>query len=425
MPSIEYLKTYALPHRDVSHAACVKAGPWVFINGIEATDYSSGLAAAVASSGLPFHGQPKSKREGDFIAARLRELLEQAGTRFDYTVRLDQYYPTWKAVDPYHRARRAAFGNYIPPSTSVIMEELLVGDADIVANVLAVMPGSGLEPRRVDPPQVTAPVWSGFVPAAVVGDFVFVAGQMARGADGPDPSAHVPAHSRWGGYEARKQAEYVIDRRLVPALEAGGASLGNAVKAQAYVRHAEDIPHVIEVWNERCGERQVALTVVPACDFGLVEGALEINLVALRDEAPIRKRIIECDMPREASFGAPAVQAGDLLFFSGLMACDAHGAIAPLRNELAMEHYGTPARAETAWLLDQAKKICAAAGTTLANVTRAVQFHSDLRDFSESLEAWRLHAGASAVPYCAVRVPAHPVPGCRLLLDLWAYVGNA
>jgi hypothetical protein len=34
-----------------------------------------------------------------------------------------------------------------------------------------------------------------------------------------------------------------------------------------------------------------------------------------------------------------------------------------------------------------------------------------------------LRAGAKAVPYCAVRVPAHPVPACRLILDLWAYTG--
>lgn len=34
---------------------------------------------------------------------------------------------------------------------------------------------------------------SGFVPAVTSGDFVFIAGQMARGADGnPDPRAHVP-----------------------------------------------------------------------------------------------------------------------------------------------------------------------------------------------------------------------------------------
>jgi enamine deaminase RidA (YjgF/YER057c/UK114 family) len=419
---IEHIVAYPLPQRESAHAACVKAGPWVFINGIEATDYTSGLAPdAAGSPGLPLHGAPKHRREGDFIAARLQELLEQAGTSFANTVRLDQYYSTWKAVDPYHHARRATFGDYIAPSTSVVMRELAVGGADISVTLLAVAQGSGLEPTRVDPPKVAAPVWSGFVPAAIAGDFVFVAGQMSRGAEGSDPRSHVPAHSRWGGYEARKQAEFVIDHRLAPALAAAGSSLGNAVKAQAYVRHAEDIPHFLEVWNDRCGERQVALTIVQGSEFGLADGSLEINLVALRDKGATRKQVIECDIPREATFGPPAVRAGNLLLLSGLMACDRHGAIPALTTGQALQHYGIPARTETACLLDHAKTICTAAGAQLDNVARAVQLHTDLADFSDSLEAWRLHAGIREVPYCAVRVPSHPVPGCRLILDLWIY----
>lgn len=419
---IEHLKCYSLPYRESRHAACVRAGPWVFLNGIDAGDYRTGLAAESGSvDALPLHGLPKHRREGDAVAARLRDLLALAGTDFSNTVRLDQYYSTWKAVDPYHRARHAAFGEYIPPSTSVVMDELLVGGSDITTSLIAVMPGRNLDARRVDAPKVAAPVWSGFVPAAIAGDFVFVAGQMARGPDGPDPRAHVPQHSRWGGYEARKQAEYVIDQRLVPALEAAGSSLKHALKAQAYVRHLEDVPHVLEVWNDRVGERQAALTVVQGTDFGLAAGSLEINLVALSENTSLRKRVVECDIPRAATFGAPAVHAGDLLFFSGLMACDHRGAVQTMRESRAMRHFGVPARAEMSWLLDQARTICDTAGTSLQNVTRALQFHTDLSDFSETLETWRLHSNVTAVPYCAVRVPAHPVPHCRTVLDLWAY----
>ena len=422
MSKIEYVTTYAVPHREVQHAACIKAGPWVFLNGIDASDYRSGIAnEIVPAEGLPQHGLPKHRREGDVVAGKLRELLERAGTNFANTVRLDQYYSTWKAVDPYHRSRRAAFGDYIPPSTSIVMEELLVEGSDMTTSLLAVVPGRGLDARRVDAPKLAAPVWSGFVPAAVAGDLVFVAGQMARGADGPDPRAHVPQHSRWGGYEARRQAEYVIDHRLVPALEAAGSSLKHSLKAQAYVRHLEDIPHFLEVWNDRVGERQVALSVVQGSDFGLVAGSLEINLVALREGASIKKRVIECDIPRAATYGAPAVHAGDLLYFSGLMACNDRGAVPAIRESLALRHLGIPARAEMSWLLDQAQKICDAAGTSLDNVTRALQFHTDLADFSETLETWRLHSNMKAVPYCAVRVPSHPVPQCRTMLDLWAY----
>ena len=148
------------------------------------------------------------------------------------------------------------------------MEELLTPGADITASVLAVVPGGGREPKRVPTPQVTAPVWSGFVPAVTSGDFVFIAGQMARGADGnPDPRAHVPPHSLWGGYEIRRQTEYLIREKLGPALQAAGSSPANAVKAQVYLRHIDDTPHFLDVWKSHFGARQCALTIVPTKDF--------------------------------------------------------------------------------------------------------------------------------------------------------------
>ena len=143
---------------DIHYAPAVKAGNWVFLTGVEAVDYKVGLhPAVVGNPALPYHGLPKHRREGDYICARFKELLGAAGTNFANTVRLDQYYPTWKAVDPYHLARRAAFGDYIPPSTSVIMEELLTARADISASLLAVVPGGGREPKRVAAPRSPRP----------------------------------------------------------------------------------------------------------------------------------------------------------------------------------------------------------------------------------------------------------------------------
>ena len=423
--TIRILASDTLPYTPLSHAVCVSAGPWVFLNGLEATDGSQRLDSQVAGEpALPLHGLPRHRREGDFIAQRLKTLLDGAGTSFQNTVRLDQYYPTWQAVNPYHRARRAAFGDYIPPSTSVVMGGLLAEGAGICTNLMAVLPGTGLEPQRIDPPKVDAPVWSGFVPAATVGDYVFVAGQMARGDDGPDPRAHVPKHSRWGGYEARKQAEFVIDYRLAPALSAAGASFEGALKAQAYLRHAEDLPHFLEVWNDRFGARKVALTIVQADEFGLVDGSLEINLVGLRDNAVARKRILDVDIPAEATFGAPGVLGGDLLFASGLMACDRRGADASIAAAAGLGHFGAPARAEMACLLQHAMKICSAAGTSAASITRAMQFHTDLSAFRDTLAMWDAVADVQSVPYCAVKAPSHPVPGCTTTLDFWAWAGD-
>ncbi|HYC47372.1 MAG TPA: Rid family hydrolase [Burkholderiales bacterium] len=412
-----------IPGTDIHYAPAIKAGHWVFLTGIEAADYGRGLHDTVRGNPeFPLHGLPKHRREGDFICARLSALLKEAGTSFANTVRLDQYYPTWKAVDPYHLARRAAFGDYIPPSTSIIMEELLTGGADITTSVLAVVPGDGREPKRVPTPKVTAPVWSGFVPAVTSGDFIFVAGQMARGADGnADPRAHVPPHSLWGGYEIRRQTEYLVREKFVPALEAAGSSLRNAVKAQVYLRHMEDLPHFLDVWESHFGARQCALTIVPGKDFGLVPGNIEINLVALTDNAGANKRVIDGCIPREMSFGAAAVRAGDLLFCSGLTAVDAAGAIAAVKHR-QLEHLGVPARAQMQHIVDALKAVCAAGGTSLENVVRVHQFHTDLGEFYPMHRAWQEALGGAPVPFTAVGVHADlPVPSCSVVVDPWFY----
>jgi len=412
-----------IPSTDIHYAPAIKAGNWVFLTGIEAVDYGVGLhPSIIGNPQLPYHGLPRHRREGDYICARLKSLLEEAGTSFANTVRLDQYYPTWKAVDPYHLARRAAFGDYIPPSTSVIMEELLVAGADISASLLAVMPGGGREPKRVAAPQVTAPVWSGFVPAVTSGDFVFVAGQMARGADGnTDPRAHVPPHSRWGGYEIRRQTEYLIREKFVPALQAAGSSLGNAVKAQVYLRHIDDTPHFLEVWNQHFGDRQCALTIVTANDFGLVPGNIEINLLAVTDRGKTKKQVIDGCIPKEMTYGAAAVRAGDLLLCSGMMAVDENGPVAGLRAGRGLPHFGGAARAQMDSMVNALNRVCKAAGASLENVVRIHQFQTSLADFYPMYRVWHDTLSGAPVPFTAVRATALPVPDCTVVLDVWIY----
>lgn len=412
-----------IPGSDIHFAPAMKAGNWVFLTGIEAVDENLRLDAGVAGNpNLPYHGLPKHRREGDFICGRLRDFLGQAGTSFGNTVRLDQYYPTWKAVDPYHLARRAAFGDYIPPSTSVIMEELLTTGADITTSVLAVLPGEGRDPKRVPTPQVTAPVWSGFVPAVTSGDFVFIAGQMARGADGnADPRAHVPPHSLWGGYEIRRQTDYLIREKLIPALTAAGSSLANTVKAQVYLRHVEDTPHFLDVWNSHFGARQCALTIVPTKDFGLVPGNIEINVMALLDRSAAKKRVIDGCIPAEMTYGAAGVHAGDLLLCSGLIAVDANGPVCV--HEGVQDYLGMSARGQMQKIVDALGAVCRAGGTSLENVVRIHQFHTDLRDFYPMHRSWQEALSGAPVPFTAVRVPGVlPVPACSVLVDAWFYV---
>ena len=85
----------------VPYAYAVKAGPWIFLTGHEAFDFTAGVTEAVAGApGFPLFGRPRWRREGDFILQRMRRVLQEFGSDLGHGVRLDQFYPTPAAVDP-------------------------------------------------------------------------------------------------------------------------------------------------------------------------------------------------------------------------------------------------------------------------------------------------------------------------------------
>jgi enamine deaminase RidA (YjgF/YER057c/UK114 family) len=80
-----------------------------------------------------------------------------------------------------------------------------------------------------------------------------------------------------------------------------------------------------------------------------------------------------------------------------------------------------PVKAELREILMQAETICRDAGTTLKNVVRIQQFHTDLADLSAALEVWSGVTDGMALPLSPIEVPWLPVPGAALQLDLWVY----
>jgi enamine deaminase RidA (YjgF/YER057c/UK114 family) len=419
------VKSVNLLGTGLSYACAVKAGPWIFLTGHEAFDFEAGTPEAVAGpAGFPLYGRPRWRREGDFILQRMRNILQEFGSDLTHGVRLDQFYPTPAAVDPYHLARRAAFGDYIPPSTSVVMERCFGAESGISSSLLAVVPSAGHEIRKVYPKDVTASSSSGFVPTVVCNDFVFVAGQMASGRDhGLDPRAHVPDHTAWGGTEIRKQTEFIIVEKLTPALEAAGSSLDRSVKAQVFLKNAVDIPDFIDVWSQYFGQIPCAVTVVPTKGFGMVGGIIEINLMALTNSAKREKQGIVADIPGMATFG-PCLKVGEFLFPSGLMAIDRDGRVSGRRISPAFAGLSHAGYVQAAAVHEYAEALCQAAGTSLQNLLRAQYFVSDLRDFPGVAMAWQSRFGAQPLPFLCVQTPPEmPASGMALIADFWIATG--
>src|SRR5215510_11041562 len=124
-----------------SYAYAVKAGPFVFLNGHEAFDFQHGLAPEVEGPpGYRLSGRPPLRREADYILRRMRAILKEFGTDLPNAVRVDQFYTMGPAVHAYHLARFAEFGEYVPPSTSIIQERCFTARTNTHTSMIAIVP---------------------------------------------------------------------------------------------------------------------------------------------------------------------------------------------------------------------------------------------------------------------------------------------
>jgi len=425
MPDVKPIAPVRIGGTDIVFAQGMRAGPWLFFTGHEAIDFENGVdAAVVGKPGLPLGGLPRYLREGKFIFDRLARLITAEGGDLRHIVRVDQYYPRAECVNPYQRARKALLKDYVPPSTSVLMEELLAEGASMNVSLLAVLPGEGREPKAARAEGVPVPQHSGFIASLVCGDYVFVAGQMPNNEamTGLDAKAYRPPNAVWNGTDIRLQTEFLITSRLKSGLEAGGSSIKNAIKAQVYLTDINDLPEFIDVWNSHFGDNPCALTVVATKGLALLESKIEINIFGVRDSAKSKKQVIDHKPSAAMRRGAAAVRAGDLLCLSALYAADGEGAIPAVRHSAGLRHLGAPAQHQMRTILAAADDICKAGGTSLKNVVRAQHFVGDLDVVYPALRVWQDKLSGGPIPFAAVRTPSPmPIPGCDITIDVWAY----
>lgn len=425
--SVEILLPVKFGKRRVPYARGMRAGPWVFASGILATDDKGGLAREARDGSRPLSGLPRWYREALCLYQRAEEVLKAGGTDLGHTVRADQYFPDWRAVPFLHLARKERCGDYIAPSTSVLESRLLVPGAAMAMEMIAVRPGAGLDVRPLYPEGLDVPATSAFAPVVTAGDYVFVAGFLAAWKPGDlggiAPEAKVPEGHLWKGNRIQLEADYIIRKKLVPALEGAGASLASVVKAQVYLADINDVPAFNQVWARHFEGAVPATTFVPTLNpgFAIADARCEINLVAVTNNGNTSKVPFTGNFPAVCDGHPLAVRAGNLLCFSGLVAADADGSLAGRRRGAA--HSRTGIRAQMKYLLDVAAEGCRHYGASLENVVRIQQFHTDLADFEPACRIWLERLGGRPLPISAVQVPGPlMVPGCAVQLDLWVYV---
>lgn len=408
----------------VRHATIVKAGRWVFATGMRALDATGAIDAGVLKAGRPLDTPPKAEREARFIFNRLRDGFAKAGSSLANVVRVDQYYPDWRSVDPYHVARREALGQVVAPSTSILVDGVLNTDAAMDVQAMAFTNASGLAIEPISPQGLAAPGSSGYAPCTKVGDLVFVAGQLSRDASGSiAAAAKVPADQFWKGTRIKLETQYMVDERLRPALQAAGSDMDLILKAQVYLGYPEDLPGFLQVWEKAFSGRVPPTTIVPVRHpaLGTRDATIEINVIAAASSAASRIEDIDCDVELVSAKLIPARRFEDLVFVSGLMPLDADGLVEPAAIDPTAPYYRNTVRAQMADVLDKARVILGAAGCDLSDVVRAIHFTGGLGDFPAIHEEWDRRLPGEALPITAIQVNENLfAPGVRVIADLWA-----
>ena len=428
--AVKPLLPVTLQPGNIRYAPGVRAGRWVFATGHKGTaDFVGGMAPEVVAGSAPRYGLPKNKKEAQRLFANFARVLRAGGTDRGQAVRLDQYYRSGSVVDAYHEVRRNFFAGQVPASTSNLHQDFLLPGQDMEVQLIAAVPGRGFEVKQHRPANLPVHATTGYSPVLTCGDYVFVAGQTAealKAAEGPlDPAARMPAGHLWKGTPIKLETEFVIERKLKPALATLGNTLAEVVKAQVYLRDIDDIPAFNEVWARHFPKAPPATTIINTATPGFIceTGRIEINTISVRRGGATKKTVIDAGVPTAFAGQVQAIRAGDLLFLSGLMAVDAGGALEPAaRLDPRQPRNGSAVQLQMECLLARARRLCTKAGTTLANVVRAQQFHTDLNDFNAAWQVWDRHLPDHYLPFSAIEVPALGVPGAVVMLDLWVYV---
>jgi len=421
--AVTVLTTEHLVGSAVNHAYAVKAGPFVFLNGHEGYDFAAGVVPAVAGApGFPGYGKPGLRREADFILERMGQNLKSLGTDLAHTVRLDQYYTDADAVRAYHLARFAAFGKYVPPSTSMITEGCFGARSTMTTSLVAVLPDPQWELKAIYPKDAAFFAYSGYAPAVVANDFVFAAGAGPEAKDVLSTDKPEGPHYLWSTeLPIRRQAQSAL-KKIESTLSAAGTSLANCLKAQVHIAGEENFPDFLDVWNEQVGPSPAALTLTPTKGFSAREIILSINYILLKDGAQRKKEIVRADIPQMAAY-SPAVRAGELVLSPGLLPMTRDGAVAGLLQGDNFPGLCLRSQLQADTIYQHAEAIARAAGTSMSNVVRIDYRLTDIREFPGVALAWTGRYGNAPHPFACVVTPKLPAPGATVMADFWFYAG--
>ncbi len=239
-------------------------GPLVFLAGMIASDFETGLAPEVKQPpGLPYQSNA-TRLQAEFLLRRQQQVAEGAGTSLDRAVQTWSFLTDIRHNAAVLEARHAVFGTApMPAATAFGVRSLTVAEGTIEIDAILAAPGVDWEviACRSLPP---IPPEFGMSRAVRVGPYVFVSSIAAVDYSvGLAPDARVAAGFPFFESGMKKQTAHIL-RTLKTILEDAGSALDQVVKAQVTMPDLTGFAEFEEVWQEAFPAAPPARSIIPA-----------------------------------------------------------------------------------------------------------------------------------------------------------------
>lgn len=375
----EVIVTSKAPQPITHNPQAIKVGPYVFVSGLYATDFKTGIPVR-GNPNFPFAGPTDIELQTEYILKNLSEILQAAGSRLDNVVKTEVFLEHPKYLAGLDRVWREFFPKDPPARTTIeVGPHPLIPGALVEVYAIGIVPDGTVRKQVIQPAGVPTP--SEHCSQAVrAGNFLFHSGLPATDFKTGIPVGKDPQFPNYRD-NAEDQINYVLGN-MEQCAKAAGTSLANAVKSQHYHVDRNDFHAIDRIWKQYMpvppprSSMQIKGFMVP--------GALTTaNLITLVPDAQHQKEEIKLDKQFHPSMRgvnfSPAIRAGEWLFLAGQVATDFKTPVYGVHPR--MPYYGSDIEVQTEYVLRNLKELLEHCGSSLEHVVDAHIYLLDTQDY--------------------------------------------
>ena len=263
------INTDLAPRPLAPYSQAVKAGPFLFLAGVLASDFRTGVAPEARSNpDFPWFDSP-IRRQTAYVLKTIVTILEACGSSLEQVVKADVILTDMRDFYGFEEVWRRFFPKD-PPARSTFQGGLINPGMLVEVDVIALAPDSGLRKEVIRTSRAPVPTLCESQ-AVIAGPWVFTGGQMATDwKNAIAPEARIDPNFPRYRSRGTAQTDYIL-KNMQTILEVAGTSLDHVLKLWAFHTDLADLADSLEVRRMALAQPVAATTVhssalpVPGC----------------------------------------------------------------------------------------------------------------------------------------------------------------